>query len=178
MTLSGLRYKRNAAGLTQEELAKKSGVGRDTIQKLETVQRPARLTTIKKLADALGVSTEVLIKGRNEPMEETRTVDKVEVEVRWKDSKGFFRPQILRFRGKEIDDYEDRGMYYTLYECPGGYRVHVDCGATDEPAYLEPSRPSPYPWETEYLTYTAEELVKKFPEFGAAVGVVRVRNID
>jgi transcriptional regulator with XRE-family HTH domain len=61
MMLPGLRYERHAAGLTQEQLAEKSGVGRDTIQKLETGQRPARPATIKKLSEALGVDAHKLM---------------------------------------------------------------------------------------------------------------------
>ncbi len=73
MMLPGLRYERHVAGLSQEQLAEKSGVGRDTIQKLETGQRPARPATIKRLADALGVRTEELTQnkeGRNRMSEE------------------------------------------------------------------------------------------------------------
>ena len=58
--LPGLRFERVAAGMTQEELAERSGVHRDTIGKLESGDRPARPTTIKKLADALGVETRAL----------------------------------------------------------------------------------------------------------------------
>jgi transcriptional regulator with XRE-family HTH domain len=63
MMLPGLKYERHAAGLTQEELAEKSGVGRDTIQKLETGHRPARPATIKKLAETLGVDARQLMSG-------------------------------------------------------------------------------------------------------------------
>ena len=61
--LPGLRFERVAKGLTQEELSEVSGVHRDTIQKLEMGQRPARPATIKKLSDALGVGTDVLTRG-------------------------------------------------------------------------------------------------------------------
>ncbi len=61
--LPGLRYERHAAGLSQEELAERSSVHRDSIQKLETGHRPARPITIKKLADALGVDPRKLLSG-------------------------------------------------------------------------------------------------------------------
>ncbi len=60
MMLPGLKYERYAAGLSQEDLARRSGVHRDTIQKLETGQRPARPATIRKLAHALGVDARKL----------------------------------------------------------------------------------------------------------------------
>ena len=67
---------------------------------------------------------------------------------------------------------------YTLYECPGGYRVYVECGGTDAPAYLNPQRPNPMTGDLEYPTYNVEELVEKFPVFGETVGVYRVRDLD
>ena len=49
--------------LTLRALAEKSGVSYDTINKLELGQRPARLSTIRKLADALRVEPKELMKG-------------------------------------------------------------------------------------------------------------------
>ena len=51
-----LRTARTKAGLTQEELAEKSGVEQTTISNLETgrVQSP-QWDTVAKLADALGL---------------------------------------------------------------------------------------------------------------------------
>ena len=46
--------KRRAA-LSQDDLAKKAGVSRATIADLETNKRPARPSTRRKLAEALGV---------------------------------------------------------------------------------------------------------------------------
>jgi transcriptional regulator with XRE-family HTH domain len=63
MMLPGLKHERYAAGFSQEALAEKSGVHRDSIQKLETGQRPARPATIKKLAEALRVNTRKLMSG-------------------------------------------------------------------------------------------------------------------
>lgn len=42
------------AGMSQEDLAELSGVGRNTISRLENGHQPARPSTAKKLADALG----------------------------------------------------------------------------------------------------------------------------
>lgn len=53
--LAGLRRVRERAALTQEELAKRSGVGRATIAGLEAGRRRAQPGTIQKLADELGV---------------------------------------------------------------------------------------------------------------------------
>jgi transcriptional regulator with XRE-family HTH domain len=176
--LPGLRFARLARGLTQDELSDVSGVHRDTIQKLEADQRPARPATIKKLSDALGVEAEELAKTQKEEktMELSKAAKKVEVEVRW-ETKGYgTRGEILRFRGEEIDAYEDSGSYFTLYQCPDGYRVHVLHG--DGTAYLNPSRQDPHTREIEYPTYTVEKLIKEFPNFGEVVGVYRVRDID
>jgi transcriptional regulator with XRE-family HTH domain len=47
-------------------LAQRSGVAFDTINKLELGHRPARLVTIRKLADALGVEPKELMKGQDD----------------------------------------------------------------------------------------------------------------
>jgi DNA-binding Xre family transcriptional regulator len=47
-------------------LGERSGVAHDTINKLELGQRPARLATIRKLADALSVEPRELMKGEHD----------------------------------------------------------------------------------------------------------------
>lgn len=59
--LPGLRRCREAAPMTQEELAAASGVGRVTIARLETGQSEARPSTTRALAKALGVKAAVLM---------------------------------------------------------------------------------------------------------------------
>ena len=57
-----LRKQRIEAGLTQEQLAKKSGVSRVTIANIERgSQTFIKSSTIIKLADALKVSPQVLL---------------------------------------------------------------------------------------------------------------------
>ena len=51
-----LRALREQAALSQEGLAKESGVSRATIADLEAGKRPARPSTRRKLAKALGVT--------------------------------------------------------------------------------------------------------------------------
>lgn len=58
--LAMLRLKR---GLTQDQLANKTGLSVDTIGAVEQGRRWARLTTLHKLAKGLGVSTDELFKG-------------------------------------------------------------------------------------------------------------------
>jgi transcriptional regulator with XRE-family HTH domain len=58
-----LRQLRVEWALTLRALAERSGVSYDTINKLELCQRPARLSTIRKLADTLGVEPRELMKG-------------------------------------------------------------------------------------------------------------------
>jgi len=49
--------------MSQEELAERSGVARDTISKLETGQRGAYPSTIRKLAAGLEVRPQMLMGG-------------------------------------------------------------------------------------------------------------------
>ena len=71
MDVPHLRQLRRQAILTQEQLAQKSGVARDTISKLETGQRRAYPKTIQRLAASLAVEPQKLIaEGRpQEPVE-------------------------------------------------------------------------------------------------------------
>jgi transcriptional regulator with XRE-family HTH domain len=57
-----LRAARIRALLTQEQLAAKAKLDRNTIARLETGDRAA-LSTVRKLADALGVDAAVLMEG-------------------------------------------------------------------------------------------------------------------
>ena len=49
--------------LTLRALGERSGISYDTINKLELGRRPAHASTIRKLADALGVEPKELMKG-------------------------------------------------------------------------------------------------------------------
>jgi transcriptional regulator with XRE-family HTH domain len=57
-----LRQLRVEKALSLRALAQRSGVAFDTINKLELGHRPARLVTIRKLAEALGVEPKELMK--------------------------------------------------------------------------------------------------------------------
>ena len=63
MDLPHLRSFRRRAVMSQEQLAERSGVARDTISKLETGQRRAYPTTIRKLAAGLEVEPRLLLGG-------------------------------------------------------------------------------------------------------------------
>ncbi len=63
MDLPWLRDLRRRAIMSQEELATKSGVARDTISKLETGRRRAYPSTIRKLAVGLDVEPRLLLGG-------------------------------------------------------------------------------------------------------------------
>lgn len=56
-----LRYVREGLALSQRDLAARSGVAHDTIGQLERGERKARPSTIRKLAEALGVEPSVLL---------------------------------------------------------------------------------------------------------------------
>jgi transcriptional regulator with XRE-family HTH domain len=61
--LPHLRGLRQRSVLSQEQLAERSGVARDTISKLETGRRKAYPTTIRKLAAGLEVEPGLLFGG-------------------------------------------------------------------------------------------------------------------
>jgi transcriptional regulator with XRE-family HTH domain len=63
MDLPHLRGLRQRAILSQEQLAERSGVARDTISKLETGRRKAYPVTIRKLAAGLEVEPRLLLGG-------------------------------------------------------------------------------------------------------------------
>jgi mRNA interferase RelE/StbE len=59
--LARLKWLRLRRALTQQQLAEKAGVNRVTIARLEGGQDQPFPTTVKKLADALGVQPEELM---------------------------------------------------------------------------------------------------------------------
>ncbi len=59
--VSRLKEVRQQAFLSQEGLAKKSGVAEATINRLERGLQLARYVTVRKLAEALGVAPEELV---------------------------------------------------------------------------------------------------------------------
>jgi transcriptional regulator with XRE-family HTH domain len=63
--INGQRLKelRVEQALTLRALGERSGIGYDSINKLELGRRPAHASTIRKLADALGVEPKELMKG-------------------------------------------------------------------------------------------------------------------
>ena len=61
-----LRKLRVEKALSLRALGERTSVAYDTINKLELGRRPARLTTIRKLAEALDVEPKELMKGEEE----------------------------------------------------------------------------------------------------------------
>ena len=57
-----VRRMREDQALTLKELAERTGLDIATLSRLENERRPARITTVRKLADALGVEPRELIK--------------------------------------------------------------------------------------------------------------------
>ena len=84
MDVSPLRRLRQQAVMSQQQLANESGVARDTISKLETGQRRAYPTTIRKLAASLGVEPRELVENQ-EGRPPTPVVSKDQVEDKPKD---------------------------------------------------------------------------------------------
>src|SRR5829696_8242 len=62
-----LRGLRERAALSQEDLAERSGVARATIADLEAGKRPARPSTLRKVAQGLGVEVTDLYEGHEVP---------------------------------------------------------------------------------------------------------------
>lgn len=58
---------REARGLSQVQLADLSGLASPTVNRIENGMRAGRGETLKKIADALGVSTDVILSGTEEP---------------------------------------------------------------------------------------------------------------
>lgn len=58
--LKDLRIQR---ALTQEELAEKAGIGKNTVNRMERNLTEPHMSTVRKLADALGVDPAELVKG-------------------------------------------------------------------------------------------------------------------
>ena len=58
-----LKFLRLEANLTQEALADRLGIKKQTISRYENSEREPNIRTAKKLADALGVSLESLVLG-------------------------------------------------------------------------------------------------------------------
>jgi transcriptional regulator with XRE-family HTH domain len=58
-----LRRLRREAALSQQELANRAGTTQETISRLERGHNAARGSTLRKLADALGVQPRELMKG-------------------------------------------------------------------------------------------------------------------
>ena len=56
-----LRSVRERLFVTQEELAERTGMSRATISRIESGQQRPRISTVRKLAEALGVLPEALI---------------------------------------------------------------------------------------------------------------------
>ena len=58
-----LRRLRRERALSQQELGRMTGIAQSTISNLELGNRPARLASVRKLAEALGVEPKELMKG-------------------------------------------------------------------------------------------------------------------
>ncbi len=61
-----LRQLRVQRAISQEDLGRMTGIAQSTISNLESSNRPARLSTIRKMAEALGVEPSELMKEEGE----------------------------------------------------------------------------------------------------------------
>jgi transcriptional regulator with XRE-family HTH domain len=150
-------------GLSQRALAKRSGVAPATVYELENGRRKPNPSTLRKLAEALEVEVKELME------------EKMQVRIEWVDENDNRIAEQLRFTGEELEDYLVEEVSYTLFECPGGYRVHEEYSGDGTASLLpyDPSAAEPY-----HRLFTAEEVAEEYPAFAHAVGVMRVRDID
>ncbi len=56
-----LRKLREARALRQEDLAERAGVGKNTVNRIEKNRTEPHMTTVRKLAEALGVEPSELV---------------------------------------------------------------------------------------------------------------------
>ena len=72
-----------------------------------------------------------------------------------------YRGETVQFVGKWVDNYENRyGTVFNLYECPSGYRVHVD-DFSGSGSYLHPAEVDRNSDDLEFdysRTFTAEKV--------------------
>lgn len=61
MRLARLRRLRERALLTQEQLAQRAGVAKSTVNRLEQGKQEAQISTVRRLAEALGATAAELI---------------------------------------------------------------------------------------------------------------------
>jgi transcriptional regulator with XRE-family HTH domain len=61
-----LRRLRTLNALTQAQLAERAGLTRSAVQRAERDQTEPHMTTLRKLADALGVHPRELVEGSND----------------------------------------------------------------------------------------------------------------
>jgi transcriptional regulator with XRE-family HTH domain len=61
-----LKDMRVEQALTQRELADKAGIGANTLNRIELNETEPHMSTIRKLALALGVEPRLLVKGRSD----------------------------------------------------------------------------------------------------------------
>ncbi len=65
---TNLKYFRKLAGFTQEKLAEVINMEKGTISRIETRKGDSSLKTMYKIADALGVTVEILLKDHTNPI--------------------------------------------------------------------------------------------------------------
>jgi transcriptional regulator with XRE-family HTH domain len=63
-------------GLTQEQLAERSGVGRMTIARIESIGGDPRVATARRVADALGVAIEDIFTADGKPSKALRAAER------------------------------------------------------------------------------------------------------
>lgn len=68
---ANLRHERRAADVTQEQLAARTGLSRSYLSNLERGLRPVEGNHVTLIADALGVSTNVLLRCPRKPRQQS-----------------------------------------------------------------------------------------------------------
>ena len=99
-----IREKREAAGLTQEQLAERAGISGNAISRYETAENEMRISTLFKIADGLGISPDELMPERfaenDETAEDFETDEITEIVLLLGRMKGEARGAVLRLLRK------------------------------------------------------------------------------
>jgi DNA-binding CsgD family transcriptional regulator len=100
-SLSRLKRIREERALSQRDLAARSGVAQDTISELERGERQARPSTVRKLAEALGVDASLLLTD-------------------------VLTPRQLEILSLIVQGYTNRQIAEELYLSQGTLRLHIE----------------------------------------------------
>lgn len=108
-----LKAARKAAGLTQKELSERTGISYRSIQSWEAGTRPQTLESVRKVADALGTTSEALLSEADQYIVEANEKGGSRAA---RDVEGLVNEVLGLFAGGEIDEEEKDGIIAVFNE--------------------------------------------------------------